>query len=253
MSEKPVPDESFGLMSDQPVVRKVYPDYAPFLSEFLGTFLLCFTVAMTAGVDDTGASVSSLAPIAIGSSLMCSIFMGGHISGAHHNPAVTLAVFLADKQKDGMYGQGKAVCAVGYVIAQLAASCFAGGIAYGICDDLGYSMGKPEVSGKASDGSAFFVELIVTFYLVMVVLNVACTKANDGNSFYGLAIGFLVTVGACATGYVSGGAFNPAVGTGLPLMSGDEGAMGDIWIYWLGPCIGAAMGAGAYLATVQEK
>jgi aquaporin Z len=77
--------------------------------------------------------------------------------------------------------------------------------------------------------------------------------ARQGNSFYGLAIGFMVFVGAQAGGNISGGAFNPAVGTGLPLMSGVHEAMNDIWVYWLGPFVGGFLAAVFFCATVSDN
>lgn len=225
--------------------------FAPFASEFAGTFLLCFTVGMCASIDAT--SVGTFAPLAIGSALMVSVYMGGHISGAHHNPAVTLAVYLAGKQKSGMYGWGEGKCALGYVGAQLLASFVAGLLALGITEDVDRKLGKPQVAGDGSAhlGAAFVVELMFTFFLALTVLNVACTKDTEGKSFYGHAIGFIVFVGAMSGGDVSGAAFNPAVGTGLTICSGATAAMADIWLYWLAPCMGSALAAVFWTFTVN--
>lgn len=224
-------------------------DFAPFASEFSGTFLLCFTVGMVASIDAT--SIGTFAPLAIGSALMVSVYMGGHISGAHHNPAVTLAVWLAGKQKSGMYGWGAGKCALGYVGAQLLASFVAGLIALGVTEDIDLRLGKPMVAKTSSLGAAFMVELMFTFFLALTVLNVACTRAIEGKSFYGHAIGFIVFVGAVAGGDISGAAFNPAVGTGMTFCSGDSAAMDDIWLYWMAPCMGAALAAYFWKFTVQ--
>jgi aquaporin Z len=225
--------------------KMYYGDLAPFASEFMGTFLLCFTVGLCAGV-------SAFAPLAIGASLMVSVFMGGHISGAHHNPAVTLAILTAGKMKTGMFQMGPAGCAAGYVTAQLLGSLVAGMFAYSISRDMDYNMGTPRVSRRASWTSAMSIEIIFTFFLALTVLNVATTRANEGNSFYGLAIGFMVFVAVQAAGPISGGAFNPAVGTGLPLMSGVHDSMDDIWIYWFGPLMGAFLAAIFFNFTVKE-
>ena len=77
-------------------------------------------------------------------------------------------------------------------------------------------------------------------------MNVATSKGTAGNSFYGLAIGFVVVCAAFAAGGISGGAFNPAVSTGLNignLISGGPGVIGNIWLYWVGPLIGGALAA----------
>merc|ERR1711998_806472 len=134
----------------------------------------------------------------------------------------------------------------------MGASFAAGLISYLISVDMNVDMGKPQKADSASWETALLVEIIFTFFLALVVLNVATTRANEGNSFYGIAIGFLVFVAASAGGDVSGGAFNPAVGTGLTIMSGVKGSMDDIWIYWLGPIVGAFLASLFFNFTVHE-
>merc|ERR1711998_181300 len=135
----------------------------------------------------------------------------------------------------------------------MGASFAAGLISYLISVDMNVDMGKPQKADSASWETALLVEIIFTFFLALVVLNVATTRANEGNSFYGIAIGFLVFVGASAGGPVSGGAFNPAVGTGLPVMSGHHEAMHCMWIYWLGPLMGSFLAAMFFNFTVNEE
>jgi aquaporin Z len=175
--------------------------------EFIGTFFLVFTVGMTVkGPDGAGA----LAALAIGSSLMVMVYAGGHFSGGHYNPAVMLGVTL----------RGKATWAeaIPYWGAQFAAGVVAALLVLFIKG----SAEPPAVAGPA--GTAYsvpaklLVEFLFTFALVYVVLNSATAKGTAGNSFYGLAIGFTVVVGAFAVGPVSGGAFNPAVGLGVTVM-----------------------------------
>jgi aquaporin Z len=93
---------------------------------------------------------------------------------------------------------------------------------------------------------ALLAEFLFTFALVYVVLNVATAKDTSGNSFYGLAIGFTVLVGAFSVGNISGGAFNPAVAAGLSVMG--LSAWSNIWIYLLADFAGAAVAAGAFKA-----
>ena len=100
-----------------------------------------------------------------------------------------------------------------------------------------------------AEGFAVITELTYTFALASVVLHVATTKAQEGNSFFGLAIGFTVAAAAVAAGGVSGGAFNPAVGTALPAVHGHGK---DIWIYWVGPLVGAAIAGLLFRATNDE-
>lgn len=197
-----------------------------YLVEFIGTFFLVFTVglAVRQGAD--------LAPIAIGSVLMVMIFAGGHISGGHFNPAVTLAAFLRGRcdKKD----------VLPYWIAQFIAAAAAGFLVnFLLTGDV-----KPVKVGEHATMQSFIVEFLFTFALAWVVLNVATTKATMGNSFYGLAIGFTVLVGAITVGRISGGAFNPAVGLGV-LTMGLESAK-QFGVYLVSELSGAAVAALVY-------
>jgi len=174
-----------------------------YLVEFIGTFFLVLTV----GACVVNPSAGVIAPIAIGSVLMVMIYAGGHISGAHYNPAVTVAVTLR--------GRLPAIDVFGYVVAQLLGASLAAGAVY-------YLKGSRQLVDAGGPiyglGQITLAEFLFTFALAYVVLNVATAKANSGNSFYGLAIGFTVVGGAFAVGAISGGAFNPAVATGCLIM-----------------------------------
>jgi aquaporin Z len=130
------------------------------------------------------------------------IFAGGHISGGHYNPAVTTAVFLR--------GRLPLADVPGYLIAQFAGGLLAAGVSL-IAFDRRPDAFAP--TGRALV-AAFVVELLFTFALAFVVLNVATSRSHPNNSFYGLAIGFTVLAGAVAVGGISGGVFNPAVALG---------------------------------------
>jgi aquaporin Z len=169
--------------------------------ELIGTFFLIFTV---------GASVRSgapLAPLAIGAVLMVMVYAGGHISGGHYNPAVTMAALVR--------GRISLVHATWYWITQLVAGLL-GALVVAATVTTSHTPGL-SLSGHGL-ASAFVVELLFTFALAYVVLNVATSKDHPNNSFYGLAIGFTVFVGAVAVGGISGGAFNPAVVLGGAVM-----------------------------------
>ena len=146
---------------------------------------------------------SALAPLAVGSALMIMVYAGGHISGGHYNPAVTLGVFLR--------GRATARDLGGYWIAQCIAGALAGGLAR-----LYTTM--PPFPAAPDIMSAAVAEFLFTFALVFVVLNVATTRGTEGNSYFGLAIGFTVMVGAVAVGPFSGAVFNPAVAIGLTVL-----------------------------------
>jgi aquaporin Z len=174
--------------------------------EFIGTFFLVFTVGMTVKSPDAAA----MAPLAIGSALMVMVYAGGHFSGGHYNPAVTLGVTLR--------GKCTWADAIPYMVAQVVGALVAAGCVLFIKGTA--TGGAPAGSGPETYNAAawFLAESLFTFALVYVVLNSATAKGTTGNSFYGLAIGFTVMVGAFAVGPVSGGAFNPAVGVGVTVM-----------------------------------
>jgi aquaporin Z len=177
--------------------------------------------------DDAGA----LAPLAIGSALMVMIYAGGHVSGAHYNPAVTLAVL--------MRGKITLADAIPYWVAQVIGAVVAAVVVL-------FLKGRPE-SLKAMEpdlAKAVVAEFLFTFALCYVVLNVATAKGTHGNSFYGLAIGFTVLTGAFAVGAVSGGAFNPAVAVALTYW-GISKAL-NLWIFLVGNFAGAAVAALAF-------
>jgi aquaporin Z len=205
-----------------------------YLMEFIGTFFLVLTVGMTV-LEPGGAG--PLAPLAIGSVLMVMVYAGGHISGGHYNPAVTLAAV----------GRGATTLqvAVGYWVVQLAAGAVAALV-------VGYLKGGPAVEPTTfSAGPALVAEFLFTFALCMVVLHTATAKATEGNSYFGLAIGFTVLVGAYAVGPVSGGAFNPAVAVGISVMG--VTLWGAIWIYLVANLLGGAVAAIAYRALHADQ
>jgi aquaporin Z len=192
-----------------------------YVTEFIGTFFLVLVVALTGNA------------LAIGATLMVMIFAGGHISGAHYNPAVTLAVWIR--------GKVTAQDAIVYMVVQIIAAIVAALIAKWYMGDMGVA--TMDLSGKVL--KVFIGELIGTFALAYVVLNVATSKGTTGNSFYGLAIGFTVFAMATAFGSISGGAFNPAVATGATVVGAF--ALKNIWIY-LFACFG-----GGFLAALVFK
>ena len=148
---------------------------------------------------------------------MVMIFAGGHISGAHYNPAVTLGILLR--------GKTDIATAAGYWVAQIIGAA----LAWLAVSALKPAMPPSPRLATLNTGPALLAEFLFTFALVYVVLNVATARETDGNSYFGLAIGFTVMAGAFAVGGVSGGAFNPAVAVGASLMN--IFAWGNFWIY----------------------
>jgi aquaporin Z len=201
-----------------------------YVTEFVGTFFLVLTIGLTV------TSGTPLAPIAIGSVLMAMVYMGGHISGAHYNPAVSVAVLIRGKMEARDLAPYVVAQISGAILASLAVMFLAG------------QTFAPAPAPEAGLVQVLLSEALFTFALALVVLNVATDDATAGNSYYGLAIGFTVLAGAFAVGPISGGAFNPAVGTGPILVDvfAGGGAIGSLWIYWAGPVLGGVLAAGVY-------
>lgn len=195
------------------------------VSEAFATLLFVFVIIAAVN------SGSALTPIAIGFTLMVLVYATGHISGAHLNPAVSLAVLIRGAISLGDF--------IAYVIAQLVGGALGAALAFAV-----WPAPEAAVEFAPGVGAAFVVELVVTLILAFVVLNVATSKDNDGNSFYGLAIGGTVTAGAIAVGGISGGGFNPAVALGLAIHG--EFAWSNIWLYFVAPLVGAAIAGIAF-------
>lgn len=209
-------------------------DVRKYVVEFIGTFFLVLTIGCV--VIGGGEAIGHMAPVAIGSALMVMIFAGGHISGGHFNPAVTLGVF--------MRGKCPAADVVPYIISQVAGAAVAAlavGFLYGA---ESAALAAPEAFGSDVVPRALLAEFLFTFALVWVVLNSATAHGTSGNSFYGLAIGFTVLVGAFSVGGISGGAFNPAVAVGITMMK--LTAMANIWIYMAADFAAGAVAALAF-------
>ena len=201
-----------------------------YLTEFIGTFFLVFTIGLAV------LSETPMAPLAIGASLMVMVYMGGHVSGGHYNPAVSLAVLLRGKLEPRDV--------IPYMAMQVLGAIAAAGVVYLV---VGRAF-APAPAATASVLGALLVEVLYTTALCLVVLHSATAPQTTGNSFYGLAIGFTVVAAAFAGGPVSGGAFNPAVGIGPIVMSAllGEGTVANLWLYLAGPFIGAGLAAVVY-------
>ena len=185
-----------------------------YIIEFLGTFFLVLIIGLSQN------------PLAIGLGLAVLVYMGAHISGAHYNPVVSLAMLINDQIELKEFSF--------YLASQLLGSVVATYFIMSLGNDF-------EVISNTNDISSFFVaEILFTFLLVFVILNVALNKKLEGNQFYGLAIGLTVTAGAFAVGNISGAVFNPAVSFGPSLFSfidpqvvGANISSSDFFIYYL--------------------
>lgn len=194
-----------------------------YIAEFIGTFFLVFTIGCT-GI---GAGAGVIAPLAIGAALMVMVYAGGHISGAHYNPAVTLAVWIR--------GRVNRSDVLPYMISQLLGAVLAAGAVKFLRSGAAVTAIAPNI------GPALLAEFLFTFALVYVVLNSATAEGTSGNSFYGLAIGMTVMTGAFAVGDISGGAFNPAVAIGISILG--ISSWSNLWIYLAANFVAGFVGA----------
>ncbi|MFL6086546.1 MAG: MIP/aquaporin family protein [Mycobacterium sp.] len=218
------------------VVRGPRP-VVKYVVEAIGTFFLVFTVGAAAG------SGSPFAPLGIGAVLMVMIYAGGHLSGGHYNPAVTLAALV--RRRIGLRD------AVAYWIVQFGAGLFAAVVVRTVVDPTRATAATMRLSGHTLL-AAFVVELLFTFALCYVVLNVATSNHHRDNSFYGLAIGFTVVAGAFAVGAISGGAFNPAVTLGAAVMG--MFALPTLWVYLVAQALaGIAAGVTFLVLNPDDK
>jgi aquaporin Z len=196
-----------------------------YITEFIGTFFLVLTIGCTV---TPGAGTGVIAPLAIGAALMVMVFAGGHISGGHYNPAVTLGILIR--------GKVQPTDVVPYMVAQ-----FAGAAVAALIVGKFLHAGVAVTPITTQIGPALVAEFLFTFALVYVVLNAATAEGTSGNSFYGLAIGMTVMTGAFAVGNISGGAFNPAVALGICILGISD--WGNIWIYLLANFVAGVVAA----------
>jgi aquaporin Z len=205
-----------------------------YVVEFIGTFFLVLTIGCCVVIGGAGVIV----PLAIGSALMVMIYAGGHISGGHYNPAVTLGVWVRGR------------CPKGDVVPYWISQLIGAGLAA-----LAVNYLKGDISTKPmvlKTGPALLAEFLYTFALVYVVINTATAKGTANNSFYGLAIGFTVLAGAFSVGSISGAAFNPAVAVGISIMG--LSSWSNIWIYLLSTLAGGlAAGLTFKFLNPQDK
>jgi len=201
-----------------------------YVYEFIGTFFLVLTVGMSVLNPN---SIGLFAPLAIGTALAVMVYAGGHISGGHYNPAVSLAVFIRKRLTLNDLWLYWVFQLLGAVIAAWTVISLKGGVAEKAL--------VPDIM------RALVSEFIFTFALCYVVLNVATSRETAGNSYFGWAIGFTVMVGAYAVGAISSGAFNPAVALGITLMN--LSLWSNIWIFILANLLGGAVAAWVFNAA----
>ena len=206
-----------------------------YITEFIGTFFLVLTITLCIITEQ------QMAPLAIGGTLAVMVFMGGHISGGHYNPAVSVAALLRGALPSSEI--------IPYLVAQTLGGSIGALVGNFIAGGSVPIAPNPDVPLLSS----ILVEFLFTFALALTVLNVATAKGTENNSFYGLAIGFMVMCGAFAGGGISGGAFNPAVGIGLSIGAFIEGTGGNwILLYIIVPLAGGVLASYAFKLQGNE-
>ena len=199
-------------------------------TEFIGTFFLSLTICTAAVYGSAG----DYAPFGIAATLMVMIYAGGHISGAHYNPAVTVSIYLRGAcEKDEV---------LPYIFSQVIAAVSAAIIVESLLFPDALS---PEMADLGTD--AVVAELLFTFALAYVILNVATTESTSGNGYYGAAIALVVLAGAITVGSISLASFNPAVTSAL-IVSGKL-ALADSWMHFVPQFVGAIMATYVYKST----
>ena len=199
-------------------------------TEFIGTFFLSLTICTAAVYGSAG----DYAPFGIAATLMVMIYAGGHISGAHYNPAVTVSIYLRGAcEKDEV---------LPYIVSQVIAAVSAAIVVESLLFPDALS---PEIADLGTD--AVVAELLFTFALAYVILNVATTESTSGNGYFGAAIALVVLAGAITVGSISLASFNPAVTSAL-IVSGKL-ALADSWMHFVPQFVGAIMATYVYKST----
>lgn len=224
---------------------RLHPLLGTYFAELVGTFGWVLTLALVSVRNESIFNISdatNMTPLPIGFMFTSIIFTFGYISGSHFNPAVSIAVFLVRQM------QLTQCCA--YILCQLAGGLAAGVVAMIIQGNKDIFV--PSVSNSYVS-SGIFSELIFTFAMCLVVLNIAYSR-QSGNFFYGFAVGMTISAGSASAGRISGGAFNPAAASGLQLamcLAGRCDDLKSIWVYWLAPVVGAILAAILFSQMVQ--
>ncbi len=223
-------------------------------AEFFGTFWLvlggCGSAVLAAGYPGLGIGFAGVA-LAFGLTVVTMAYAVGHISGAHFNPAVTLGLWVGGRIPAGdilpywvsqVLG-ATAAAAVLYVIASGAPGfSLDGGFAangYGDHSPGGYSM-----------MAALVAEIVLTAFFLFVIMGATDGRAPAG--FAPLAIGLCLTLIHLISIPVTNTSVNPARSTSQALFAGDW-AMGQLWLFWVAPLVGAAIGGFVYKALCSAK
>lgn len=215
------------------------------VAEFFGTFTLIFVGVCAIAANELTGGALGLTGIALAHGLAIAVMATatGAASGGHLNPAVSLGLVVGGKMD------------VGTMIQYWVAQCL-GATAGAVCAKLTYAattltsvgLGTPAPGKDVSSVQVLVAEIVTTFFLVFVVFGSAVDKRAP--KMGALFIGLTVALDILAVGPISGAAMNPARHLGPALFSG---GIGNAWMYWLGPCVGAALAALVYSRVLEER
>ncbi len=198
------------------------------ITEFIATFFLMLIITVGAVLNQAGTGLGGLC---IGVGLVALVYAGGHVSKAHYNPAVSVAFLIRGGFTPKQF--------VGYLIAQFSGAILAALIGTKI---LGLGLGVDVADLEI--GKAFVAEMLFTFLLVWVIMNVATSPGTEGNNFYGIAIGFTVMAAVYCVGDISLAVLNPAVAVGLSIAG--KLAWSQLWLPVAASVVGAVLAVFAY-------
>lgn len=227
-----------------------------YIAEFIGTLVLVVMGCGTAMLVGCNAALGGgyvLTALAFGLVIVGMAYCVGNISGCHINPAVSLGVLISGGMSVKDF--------IAYVIAQCAGAFAGAGILYAIFDlgkvtDMTGGFGSNGLAGVGDNAVAgLLVEIVLTFIFVLTILGVTSKKAGHG-SFAGVVIGFTLTLVHILGIGLTGTSVNPARSFGPALMAmidGNAAPMGALWVFIVGPFVGAALAAVVYKFLEKEK
>ncbi|MFD1245593.1 aquaporin Z [Paralysiella testudinis] len=226
-----------------------------YLAECFGTFWLvfggCGSAVLAAAYPELGIGFAGVA-LAFGLTVLTMAYAVGHISGGHFNPAVSVGLFIGGRF------EGKEL--LPYIIAQVIGAILAAAVLYFV------ATGKAEfdiaASGLASNGygehspggysmaAALTIEIVLTAFFLIIIMGSTDARAPKG--FAPIAIGLALTLIHLISIPVTNTSVNPARSTGVALFQGG-GALGQLWLFWLAPIIGGALGAWIYKNLIGKQ
>ncbi|MDE0682917.1 MAG: aquaporin [Candidatus Poribacteria bacterium] len=206
------------------------------VAEFIGTFALIFIGAGALAI--TQANLVGVA-LAHGLVIVTFAYAYGHISGTHINPAVTLGLLIA--------GEIEFVAAIGYWIVQFLGGILGAVVLNAVLPNPG-DLGVTILAEGVTPVQGLVVEIVLTFFLVNTIFNTA-VSGKAGN-FAGLAIGLTLVLCILMGGPLTRASLNPARTLGPAIVSGNYA---DLWLYFVGPCIGAILAALLYIGVLKDK